>query len=447
MIKSGRLKTVLIAVAFIGFIFAGFMAVNVMTACKSQAQCAVCGDVCIGIPGLAIVMNAQINGMVVFPDIAITVATLSAYMDIALAGFADAVDEKVFEVTQNIVGWIDTWWWYNLKPALQAETAQLNTFDSFKDENEGGFADSSDQNRVNEEYTRRDIDSHREQRPSQQVCVAGTIGGGMTRTAVFRRAYETAASGERHIRTANDTSAATGSPSNANAATDQKARWANYTTNYCNKDSNAGYSGCAANGAQVDRDISVTDEIFAKDTIDLKTPATQKAVDDILINISEPVIEDPVPPDALQSSEGQEAMLKGQSYKAKRQVVFDALYYIVSRRAPGSVGTTGSPNFLQDMRTAAGLDPSYFSANPSHNEIMQVMMSERFRTGQYSIEQIDEPENNAREMVVQQAFQAMLLSDQLDLLDRYGLVLAAQASGEIRQSKKHRPQSEMAPVR
>ena len=391
-------------------------------------------------------MNALINGTVVFPDIAITVAELSAYMDIALAGFSGAIDEKIFEVTQNIDGWIDTFWWYNLRPALQAETEQLNTFDSFKDENEGGFADASDQNRVNNEYTRRDIDSHREQRPSQQVCVAGTIGGGMTRTAVFRRAYETAASGERHTRTANDTSA-TGSPTNATQASDQQARWANYTANYCNKDANAGYSGCAANAPQADRDISVTDEIFAKDTIDLKTATTQKAVDDILVNISEPSIEDPVAPEALGSAEGQDAMLKGQAYKAKRQVVYDALYYIVSRRAPGSVGTTGSPNFLQDMRTAAGLDPSYFSANPSHNEIMQVMMSERFRTGQYSIEQIDEPENNEREMVVQQAFQAMLLSDQLDLLDRYGLVLAAQASGEVRRAKPHRPEAEMAPVR
>ena len=449
MAKSGRLKTVLIAVAFICFIFTGFMTVNVMTACKSQAQCVACGDICIGdIPGgLAFTMNALINGTVVFPDIAITVATLSAYMDIALTGFQDAVDEKIFEVTQNLTGWIDTFWWYNLRPALQAETAQLNTFDSFKDENEGGYADASDQNRVDSEYMRRDIDSHREQRPSQQVCVAGTISGGMTRTAVFRRAYETAASDERHPRSANDSSAASGAPTNGSAAQDQQSRWQNYTANYCNTDANAGYSGCAASAPQVDRDISVTDEIFAKDTIDLKTAATQKAVDDIIVNISEPTIEDPVPPGSVGSPEGDAAILKGQAYKAKRQVVYDALYYIVSRRAPGSVGTTGSPNFLQDMRKASGLDPTYFSANPSHNEIMEVMMSERFRSGQYSIEQIDEPENNEREMVVQQAFQAMLLSDELDLLDRYGLVLAAQASGEIVQAKPHRSQAEFAPVR
>ncbi len=448
MFKSGRLKSALIAVAFLCFVFTGFVSVNVMTSCRSEAQCAVCGDPCIGaVCGLACVMNTQINGLVLFPDIAITVAELSLHMDLALQGFQDAIDDKIYEVTNNIVGWIDTFWWYNLRPAMQAQTRQLNTFDSFKDENEGGYADASDASRVDNEYTRRDIDSHREQRPSQQVCVAGTISGGMTRTAVFRRAYETAASGERATRTSNDTSAASGAPTNNSQGADQQARWKNYTTNYCNKDANAGYSGCTANAAQVDRDISVTDEIFAKDTIDLKTPATQQAIDDILQNISEPTIEDPVPPSAVNSTMGQEAILQGQAYKAKRQAIYDALYYIVSRRAPGSVGTTGSPNFLQDMRTASGVDPSYFSANPSHNEIMEVMMSERFRTGQYSIEQIDEPENNQREMVTQQAFQAMLLSDELDLLDRYGLVLAAQASGEVKADKPHRPQAEFAPVR
>ncbi|TAL39712.1 MAG: hypothetical protein EPN97_01780 [Alphaproteobacteria bacterium] len=439
MIKSGRFKTVFIALAFVCFIFAGFMSVNVMTSCQSEAQCTTCGNLCIGVPGLAFTMNALINGTVVFPDIAIVIATLSLYMDIALLGFELAIDEKIFEVTQNITAWIDTFWWYNLRPALQAMTEQLNTFDSFQDENQGGFADSNDANRLDAEYMTRTIESHRQQRPGENVCVAGTISGGMTRTSVFRRAYETAATIERHPRTGNDTSAATGSPSNVSMAADQLSRWEKYTTTYCNQNYNAGYSGCTANQAQVDRDIAVTDEIFAKDTIDLKTPATQKAIDDILENIAEPEINDTVPPSALGGAQGQEAVLAGQAYKAKRQVVYDALYYVVSRRAPGTVGTTGSPNFLQDMRTAAGIDPSYFSPNPSHNEIMEVMMSERFRTGQYSIEQVDEPENNEREMVVQQAFQAMLLSDQLDLLDRYGLILAAQASGEIKAAKPFSP--------
>jgi hypothetical protein len=91
--------------------------------------------------------------------------------------------------------------------------------------------------------------------------------------------------------------------------------------------------------------------------------------------------------------------------------------------------------FLRPIREASGMDTSYISNNPSHHEVLKVMTSERFRTGQLSIEQIDEPENNAREMVIQQAFQAMMMADQLDLLDRYGLVLAAQVGPQVKDAK------------
>ena len=134
----------------------------------------------------------------------------------------------------------------------------------------------------------------------------------------------------------------------------------------------------------------------------------------------------------------------GESYKAKRQAVYDALYFVVARRAPGSK----SGEFLEKMRGiaagasgdtpgGAGVDPAYFAPNqnPSRNEIMQVMMAERFRTGSYSVDQVDNPENNGREMVVQQAFMAMQLTDQLDLMDRFSIMLAAEVSENVRASK------------
>jgi hypothetical protein len=299
-----------------------------------------------------------------------------------------------------------------------------------------------------------DINSHREQRPSEQVCVAGTVTGSMTRASTFRRAYEMAATAERAPRGSNDTSAASGNAAYKNIGSAMKADWQNYVTNYCDQNYNGGASGCpGASGTMPGRDLDVTGEIFMKDTIDLKgttDPNAKQVIDDLLKNIAEPFAKDPVAAGSLDSSKGQQTMLNSQAYRAKRQVIYDALYHIISRRAPGA-GTAGGADdeatYLGQIRQAAGLDPSYFSQNPSHNEIMEVMMSERFRTGQYSIEQIDEPENNDREMVVQQAFQAMLLSDQLDLLDRYGLVLAAQASAEVKRDKTSNDEMEFKPVR
>lgn len=88
------------------------------------------------------------------------------------------------------------------------------------------------------------------------------------------------------------------------------------------------------------------------------------------------------------------------------------------------------------MRKAAGIKDGLISDNPSHNEIMQAMMSERFRTGKYASGQVDEPENNQREMIIQTAFQLMQMSDQLDLMDRYSLMLAGQVGDQIKRSKR-----------
>lgn len=441
------LKAVLIAIAFTLFVGAGFVSVNLMTSCESQAQCVACGTPCVGVVGIGAAMTTinALLGSTFFPA---TVLILSTYMGLALTAFTTTMAQKLLEVQRSLVAWIDTFWWYNLRPAMQAMTDQLNTFDTFQDQQLGAFADVMDAMRVDQELIKRDLDAHREQRPGENVCVAGTVAGGMTRASTFRRSYEAAATAERSPRGAND---ATVAPTNMSAAQDQQDRWATYLNNYCNAAYNGGYSGCEAMGARPfpDRDIKVTEEIFMKDTIDLKDPPTQQAIDNLLINVAEPLTKDPVPASALESPQGQEQYLRQRAYQTKRQAIFDALYYIVSRRAPGGVDTAAGPTdnlaaFLGPMRTASGMSASYFSENPSHNEIMEVMMSERFRSGQYSIEQIDEPENNAREMVVQQAFQAMLLSDQLDLLDRYGLILAAQTAESIRDTKPLRAQTEFS---
>ena len=57
-------------------------------------------------------------------------------------------------------------------------------------------------------------------------------------------------------------------------------------------------------------------------------------------------------------------------------------------------------------------------------------MTQRFRSGKYSLRQIDEPENNQREQVIEQALQLIQMSDELDLMDHYSLLLASQVSEE-----------------
>lgn len=429
MQKLGVVKKFIVIFGLVACLGLTFLSYNVVTSCDANAQVCTCGTICTyaGAPSAAL---AQIFASPITSGITFATAYLIGYFVWAMeTGFLMSVAEKIFEVSRNQRDWWDTFWYYNLRPAMMDMTDQLSVMDKQQDLGLAKFADVENMNRTNLAMMKQDIASHRELRPGENVCQAGTVAGGMGRAAAFSRAYEAAASAAMAPRTGN----ARGTPGAQGNASNQSVRWQRYVADYCDPTENAGNAGCAAAGTFVGRDIDVAGEIFMKDTVDLKDPDTKRIIDDLILNIAEPRVREPVQPETANTggAKGAEQVMIGESHKAKRQAVHDALYHVVARRAPG----TAMKEFLDPMRTAAGVDAVYFSPNPSRNEVMQVMMSERFGTGTYSVDQVDNPENNEREMVIQQAFQAMQMVDQLDILDRYQLVLAAEISEKVRGSK------------
>jgi hypothetical protein len=137
----------------------------------------------------------------------------------------------------------------------------------------------------------------------------------------------------------------------------------------------------------------------------------------------------------LTSADGIQAMVERDAHRAQRQAIHTALQAVIARRAPG--GANGE--FLSALRGAAGLTADMFSENPSHNEIMEVMLAERFRSGQYSVSQVDTPQNNARELTVQNAFEVMQNHDMLDLVDLHAMILAVQTGISATESRGGTP--------
>lgn len=452
MQKFGVIKKYFMVFAFLAALGLGVVSLNVMTSCESDAQ--VCGNAacsytandCIYFGGMTIPLTTYVSGSVI-PDMGIVTGYLTAYFIFAMnVGWQLAVLEKILEVTRNQIGWWDTFWYYNLRPAMMDMTDQLVTMDKHQDLQLAKFADVINLNRSNREMMRQEINSHRELRPGELVCQVASAGaGGMNRAAVFQRQYSAAAGTKAVARSGN----AVGTPGAQGNAANHRVRWGNFVAQYCDPTENGGVNGCPPGPPppNVNRDLNVTGEIFEKDTIDVKDAATNQVVEDLIENIAEPRVREPIPAGSVTNGgqKGQQQVLMGESYKAKRAAIQDALRFVVSRKVPGS--RTGE--FLSQIRgmnpdgVAAGagqeigVSTAYIAPNqnPSKNEIMQVMMDERFRTGQYSVDQIDNPDNNGRELVIQAAFQAMQLSDQIDLLDRYSVLLAAEISHSVRSSK------------
>lgn len=430
------LKKLLAVAGFVAFMAAGYLSLNVATSCKSQAQC-VCSLCTYAAGGMSTAIT-MVNTTTTLPGIGIATARITAKFVEAMVAFDLAVAAKIFEVGRNINDWFDVFWIYNLRPAMQAMTVQLNTADADQSNMIGMYNDGVDANRTNLALMGTEIETHRTMRPGENVCVGATAVGGMTKAATIRRAYAAAAPREALRRSG----ASSGTPAANGPGADQKARWNDYVDNFCDPEMNGGSAGCTTPGAFAGRDLDVTGEIFMKDTIDIRNADTLKIVDTIVTNIAEPFTMAPVPVETLDGPEGQETFLKGEAYKARRQVIYDALYHIISRRVPGS----SMGDYINPIREAAGIDPSNFSDSPSHNEVMEVMMAERFRAGTMGVNQIDEPENNNRELVIQQAFQAMQMADQLDLMDRYALIMAARVGTSIVESKPFDARNQDRPV-
>lgn len=416
-------KRILMVMAFIVFLGVGYIGTSIITSTTCEAQTCRC-QICI-IPNSLVTALWAVYNRVTVPGVNIATNTLTAYFNMHFDVFDNYISNKIHNVTDNMLAWWDTFWWYNLKPSLQDIDDQVMTSHAEQAKALGEFADAANINRTKNEIASFDIDTHRETRPGDNVCVMGSASGGIARAAAFGKAYNTAADSESLLRSSN----ATGTAAAFGKGTDQKERWQAYVSNYCDSNLNGGHAGCDKSAPLAGRDLDVAGELLGKDTIDLTDLNTKKTIDTLTSNIVEPFVQDPVTPGALLTADGQKALLESESYKAKRQTIYDALHYIIARRAPGS----RMGEFVSAVRTAAGIDQAHISANPSYHEVLQALTLDRFQTGQFGVSQIGEPENNARELVMQQALQLMQLSDQLDLLDRYSLIVAARAGNELQQ--------------
>jgi len=450
MNKKEIVKKFLTMIFIISFSVTGYFSVNKLIARKANASC--CGCLCIG-GGYAASVSAA--GVTIVSLIETTTASIIAhiynrtaniigiynggttpssppdYTYMSVPPNPDGVYKSIIDTRNHILKWINAFWYRQLEPALSSMSEQIMVMNADQSRTVSSFLDAANMIRMIMVYEDERVRAHREQRRGDNTVVIATLAGGLGRANTFKNAYNAVAPTENQQRSGNNKN----KPSGAGEATDTTDRWDIYTGangRYCRKDDNNGAAGCDdGDKLFVGQDIDVAKTIFLNETIKLDNPETKKTVDDLIVNIAEPFVNDIVPASAVNSATGEKAILEREAYKAKRQVIYDALYHVVSRRAPGSkIGT-----YVKQIRADAGVDINRQSDNPSYNEVLHAMISDRARSGKYALDQVNEPEVNKRELIIQEALQLMELNDQLDLLDKLSLVLAAQVGAEVKDMK------------
>lgn len=429
MRRRNVIKRLLILFAFVVMPFTTYLTVSHVKTCEAQT-CPCGGSTCIEANQFAAALRGFYNNVIGQPhaltdaknEMAVAFKPLTEY-------FADGILPVVDWMVRQLKSWFDTFWFYNLQPTMQRMAEQLTSSALEQVFSIASFHDVANVIRIRRTMNDMQLEDHRSLRPSGNVCTAGTMMGGMQRADAFSRGFNAAASGSMLSRTANTW----GQPAGEGAASDMLYRWKTFARRFCKTDYNNTHANCEGNvdSPFPNADIDVADMVFSRDTIPLDPAAdpngdTRQNLDAMIMNLAEPFVKDPV---TASVTGAKDALLRASSYKSKRQLVYDSLYYVISRRVPAGMPQSYVDR-LREIRGTTHEDAST-SPNPSRNEILRALMTQKYRNGQYALSQIDEPENNRREMVIQEALQLIQMSDQLDLLDHYSLLLAAQVSTQV----------------
>lgn len=406
-----------VVAVFLAMITVGYLTMSVATSCPAEAQACSCG-ICVAqgptsVSALFAVVSAQTAA-----QIGTATGLINAQYALAAEAFALQATIRFGQIVMDIDDWFDTFWYYNEKPSMQGQTEQANVMDSMQAAAMSTFRDGAEVLRTNHLMGQLEFESERNAQPSTQVCMAATAVGGVARANTITDAYARAAPADAAPRSGG----ARGTAAQSGAAADMRERWEQVQTLYCDPADNNGINACQSSGTLVNADIDVASTVFSRDTMDLPDAQRKAAADALVANIAEPFVMNNIPASELNTGRGIQASLARDEMRAKRQTIHSALQYVIARRAPS--GSNGE--FIAAIRDSAGIPPDLLSDNPSYQEIMDAIVTDSFRSGQYSVEQIGTPANADRELTVQNAFQVMQMHDHLELMDRYALMLAAE---------------------
>lgn len=322
----------------------------------------------------------------------------------------------------NIIEWWATMWDYNLRPALQSMTIQMNTATADQAKTYQTSMDGEHETQTNLVVQRREIETHEVTRDN--VCPPAGLSPG--RGANF--AYEV----PKHMETKSNAVAngKVGSTSEQGTAQHMAYRINTYEEFFCDPAGNGGTNVCtgAADPAFYDADVKVSEMIYNKLTIPVDDAADgekyQKAIEELTENMLNTIAVTPVPENAVNTPQAREQVLPRRSYMARNNAVRQMTQSIIAQRMPGSqLG-----EWVSQIREEANIPLDEIGENPSYREVMHALSIDRFNSGKFATELMKDQAGVEMEKLSAQAFYLMQLRDYYELLERMSLVLAVQVA-------------------
>ncbi len=353
---------------------------------------------------------------------------------------------------QQFVQHVNDWFDNEMLPAMKDMTAQLSASVVDQARQMGTAMDShnlSKNARMLQDY---ELQEKKKIQPNEHSCVPATSVHAQSQTLSTSNALEAGFRYTGNQRAGN----APGQAGASSPAKDQLQRWNDFCKYFLDTDTNAGLNSCpspSTAGTIPNGDIDV-EGVLMQDTIDLANADQFHAVETIMDNLVQPDTDEVLPDNVVDSPSGQELILKREHIKAVRNLAYDVIGGIISRRASIPMGGNSVAAKIGEIRTRAGVDPSRISGSgatgaaqePSYNEIMLALTKERFFDPEYYARMANEGGALKQEETSLNAYTTITLQDIYKLQEQINALLAARAAMKFEKQPEN-PQYESAPTR
>ncbi len=313
----------------------------------------------------------------------------------------DEVITRLEEFDKNIRDGLSVWWREHFEPALKEMTTQLHASQVDQSRVMGSMIDAQTQNEFMQSMQQEEAEARRRYEPNELTCQIDSVGQGQTKAARMARASARAMARQTEPRRM----AARGTAAALGPGADQKERWEEYTTRFCDPDK--GGQGCGGTaGDLAGRHVDLPRLLWAdKLTLDMTAPDNVVVVEGVLKYMLNPRPPAPIPTEVMESPSGQQAFLKLRSTTARQNTIYNSIALMLGQRMGGSGVNT------QDVRVASGLPPADASTDASYAEIMHAVTKDRFHNPQYIVRLVQNPEQVVREQGAVNAVRLQQLND------------------------------------
>lgn len=311
------------------------------------------------------------------------------------------VMSRLQEFDFNFRNWMTDWWGNRLLPAMMDLTKQLSADQISQIRHLGAVLDAARQDKTRQEMQKKKISGKKKYQPSEPFIQMDSMGPGTQKSSNLGRALARGFALDDSPRRGNKK----GGVSATGRGGEIKSQWEEYVRKFC--DPEKGDQGCTVAGTKPGYNRDLPMMLWGdRQTIDLTIPDNRLAVTAALRTLIYPASPNPIPPSAVESVAGRQALLARRSEETRVNTIYHTLGIMVGERVGGGSGVNTQP-----FAVAIGTPTADNSPDASYSELRRSIARDRYLDPMYVARLITSPQSVVKEMGATGAVRLQAMSD------------------------------------